>query len=98
MGMSASEYVAWVRERAYAIWERMGRPEGAHEQHWSQAEAEFGTEGTTVVTNPGDEAPAGTPGTGEDVCRTCHGSGRIDGKTCSTCGGSGKVIEGIGGG
>jgi hypothetical protein len=41
MSKSASEYVAWVRERAYAIWERMGRPEGAHEQHWSQAEAEL---------------------------------------------------------
>jgi RecJ-like exonuclease len=47
--------------------------------------------------NPGDEAPAGTPGTGENVCRMCHGTGRIDGHACETCGGSGKVTEGIGG-
>jgi hypothetical protein len=96
MGKSASEYMAWVRERAYAIWERMGRPEGAHEQHWSQAEAELEAEGG-AVTNPGDEAPSGTPGTGEAICRDCGGSGRVDGNTCPTCGGSGKVIEGIGG-
>ncbi|MBV8972592.1 MAG: hypothetical protein JO290_09910 [Sphingomonadaceae bacterium] len=47
---------------------------------------------------PGDEAAPGTPGTGEDVCRTCNGSGRIDGSACPTCGGSGIVTEGIGGG
>ncbi len=28
-------------------------------------------------TNKGDEAPRGTPGTGEDVCPECHGTGRI---------------------
>ncbi|WP_181814651.1 hypothetical protein [Sphingomonas aracearum] len=48
--------------------------------------------------NPGDEAAPGTPGTGEDVCRTCNGSGSIDGRECPTCGGTGVVIEGIGGG
>jgi DnaJ-class molecular chaperone len=47
--------------------------------------------------NPGDEAAPGTPGTGEDVCPDCHGSGRRDGKPCATCGGTGRVIEGIGG-
>jgi hypothetical protein len=97
MGMSASECVAWVRERAHAIWEREGRPESAHEQHWTQAEAEFETAGAAAVA-AGDEAPPGTPGTGEDICRDCHGTGRIDGKTCPVCGGSGKIIEGIGGG
>ena len=49
-------------------------------------------------TNPGDEAAPGTPGTGENVCPRCGGSGRIDGAVCPDCGGSGKVIEGIGGG
>jgi DnaJ-class molecular chaperone len=48
--------------------------------------------------NPGDDAPPGTLGTGEDICRDCHGSGRIDGKTCPACGGTGKVTEGVGGG
>ena len=31
-----------VRERAYAIWEREGRPEGRAEQHWRMAEQELG--------------------------------------------------------
>jgi hypothetical protein len=31
-----------VRERAYAIWEREGRPEGQHESHWKQALVELG--------------------------------------------------------
>jgi len=47
--------------------------------------------------SPGDEAPAGTPGTGENVCRMCGGTGRIDGHTCTDCEGSGKVIDGVGG-
>ncbi|WPH22492.1 hypothetical protein [Variovorax paradoxus] len=48
---------------------------------------------------PGDEAPQGTPGTGETVCRLCGGSGRSkDGEPCPQCGGTGKVNVGIGGG
>lgn len=47
---------------------------------------------------PGDEAPAGAPGTGEDVCPACGGSGRAGGAACPTCGGTGRVTEGIGGG
>lgn len=46
---------------------------------------------------PGDEAPPGTPGTGENVCRTCGGTGRLSGRTCPACQGTGTVIEGIGG-
>ena len=48
--------------------------------------------------NPGDQAAPGTPGTGEDVCPHCRGSGRIGNEQCSQCGGSGRVIKGIGGG
>ena len=33
-----------IRERAYAIWELDERPEGRSLAHWSQAEAEIGTE------------------------------------------------------
>jgi len=46
---------------------------------------------------PGDEAPAGTPGTGEDVCPRCGGSGQLGGRTCPDCEGTGKVTVGIGG-
>jgi hypothetical protein len=49
-------------------------------------------------TNPGDDAAPGTPGTGEDICPVCKGSGKVDGKACSNCGGTGKIVEGIGGG
>jgi hypothetical protein len=52
---------------------------------------------TDLASNPGDEAPPGTPGTGEDVCPSCHGSGRVEDKSCETCDGSGKIIRGIGG-
>lgn len=47
--------------------------------------------------NPGDQAPAGTPGTGENLCPACSGTGTIDGEPCRKCGGTGKVVEGIGG-
>lgn len=47
--------------------------------------------------NPGDVAPPGTPGTGEDICPRCSGTGKVDGGSCETCGGTGKVIAGIGG-
>ena len=52
----------------------------------------------TEKPNPGDQAPAGTPGTGENVCRHCRGAGKMpDGSRCEECGGSGVVIEEIGG-
>jgi hypothetical protein len=47
--------------------------------------------------SPGDEAPAGTPGTGEDVCPSCGGSGQGARGICPVCQGTGKVTVGIGG-
>jgi hypothetical protein len=47
------------------------------------------------LMNPGDQAPAGTPGTGENLCRDCRGTGRRGSKPCPTCGGTGRVTEGI---
>ena len=46
---------------------------------------------------PGDEAPAGTPSTGEAVCPQCGGTGRMGASACPNCEGTGKVIVGIGG-
>jgi RecJ-like exonuclease len=48
--------------------------------------------------NPGDQAKQGTPGTGENVCPECHGTGRVNAAPCPTCGGTGTIIEGVGGG
>lgn len=49
--------------------------------------------------SPGDEAEPGTPGSGEDVCPVCHGSGTLDEEQpCPNCGGTGVITEGIGGG
>ena len=47
--------------------------------------------------NSGDEAARGTPGTGEDICPQCQGSGRTGGSACTNRGGSGKIVRGIGG-
>ncbi|WP_031364523.1 hypothetical protein [Caballeronia sordidicola] len=52
---------------------------------------------------PGDEAPPGTPGTGENLCPARDGSGKQDSQKCEQCTGTGtgtgtgKMIEGIGG-
>jgi hypothetical protein len=54
----------------------------------------------TVMSDPmapGDQAPEGTPGTGENICPRCNGSGTLEGQPCPVCDGSGTVIEGIGG-
>jgi hypothetical protein len=33
-----------IRARAYAIWEREGKPEGGAERHWAQAQEELQAE------------------------------------------------------
>ena len=33
-----------IRDRAYAIWEQEGRPEGKQDEHWRRAEAEIAAE------------------------------------------------------
>ncbi|WP_424134785.1 DUF2934 domain-containing protein [Roseomonas chloroacetimidivorans] len=98
-----------IRERAHALWEQQGRPEGRHEEHWLQAEQELSSAGAPGATgpatatgqanlNPGDDAPPGTPGTGEDVCPVCQGSGRVENRACDACGGTGIVTKGVAGG
>jgi hypothetical protein len=30
-----------IQNRAYAIWQREGEPEGAHSEHWAEAERDY---------------------------------------------------------
>ena len=47
MSTQASHSIA---ERAYLIWEKMGRPEGQAQEHWLRAETELAAE-PAVVSN-----------------------------------------------
>ena len=52
-----------VQERAYALWEQEGKPEGRAEEHWRQARSELGLEtagqGTeAAVSDSGPALPA----------------------------------------
>ena len=44
----------------------------------------------------GDEVAPGTAQSGENVCRRCKGTGRIEDEPCPDCGGSGKVVVLVG--
>jgi hypothetical protein len=46
----ASDWQERIRQRAQAIWEREGRPEGRHEDHWREAEKEIGAEDSATAT------------------------------------------------
>lgn len=68
---------------------------GLHES--VAGEEDPGAAGDMELERPGDEAPAGTPGTGEKVCAACGGSGQRAGRECTACQGTGKVTAAIGG-
>jgi len=56
-----------VRERAYAIWEEEGRPDGEDLRHWSAAEAELRGDETTRANEQRkqlEETEAATRATG----------------------------------
>jgi hypothetical protein len=42
-----------VRDRAYALWERDGRPDGRSDEYWQQARSEVEAE----EAEPGNESP-----------------------------------------
>jgi hypothetical protein len=51
-----------IQRRAYAIWEKEGRPEGRHDDHWRRANEEMhGLEDAPNQTSdtPAHVAPAG---------------------------------------
>jgi hypothetical protein len=51
----------------------------------------------TDPRKPGDEAHPDAPGTGENLCRACGGTGRRAEEPCPECRGTGRVTTGIGG-
>ncbi len=53
--------------------------------------------GPAAPMAPGDEAPPGEPGTGENTCPRCDGSGLQGTRPCPECGGRGVVTVNIGG-
>ena len=53
---------------------------------------------TASALKPGDDAAAGTPGTAENICPDCNGTGLINDTTCANCDGTGKVVQGLAGG
>jgi hypothetical protein len=76
----------------------MARPQGNEGRNDQPAgQPPLQPTGAQAPMAPGDEAPAGTPGTGEDVCPQCGGTGRLGASACPNCEGTGKVIVGIGG-
>jgi hypothetical protein len=60
-----------------------------------QRSTPVGQQPASRMMAPGDEAPPGTPGTGEDVCPDCGGSGRLERGPCETCLGRGRVVKAI---
>lgn len=59
-----------IRQRAYEIWEREGRPEGRHEDHWHRAHREL----------TGEDADGSRHGAGDtgNLGRAAADMGRIE--------------------
>jgi hypothetical protein len=52
-----------IRDRAYALWEQEGRPQGDDLRHWLAALAEFGSESLTEDTIAENTSVLGEPNT-----------------------------------
>jgi hypothetical protein len=71
-----------VRARAYAIWEREGRPEGGAERHWAQAAEELRAEERGRTEASGDVKPSAyeAANTAAETQRTVGSGPRPKGK------------------
>lgn len=73
-----------IRERAHAIWEQAGRPDGRHDDHWDQARREVDGEdeqqaptepvGAGTPLQPGGTTPGNSPAAGMGSIGTGGGS------------------------
>jgi Protein of unknown function (DUF2934) len=76
-----------IERRAYALWEKEGRPEGRADEHWHQAEAEV------IGAEIDDKAGPGAPGAGLHAYPACEGTGRRGRGRCKQCGGTGRIVD-----
>ncbi|MEX0405505.1 DUF2934 domain-containing protein [Aquibium sp. LZ166] len=53
-----------LKQKAYEIWEREGRPEGMHDEHWAQAQRELDGE---VAEKPKATRSRKKPGAPEET-------------------------------
>ncbi len=60
-----SDKEARIRQRAYEIWQREGRPHGRDAEHWQQAEAEIMAEAAVAADRDSDRAAADRKAQGE---------------------------------
>ncbi len=49
---------ALIRQRAYQLWEKSGRPDGKAEEHWEEARRQIDAE--QASSKPGKEAGSGS--------------------------------------
>jgi hypothetical protein len=88
----AAERERRIRERAYAIWEREGRPHGKDLEHWRRAEAEIAAgERPPGATGDDGAVAAAEPDAGSTVTLSHGGRGRrrhrIDSGAAASSGG-----------
>lgn len=57
--MAKEEHSEQIRQLAYEIWEREGRPEGKESEHWKQAERELRERMAQDGAGREQEPPAG---------------------------------------
>lgn len=65
--MTAADDEARIRERAHALWEAEGRPEGRAEAHWQMAREVVATEDSLGDTLRPVDDPLATSPTGQPV-------------------------------
>jgi hypothetical protein len=87
-----------IRERAYELWEREGRPHGRHIDHWMQAERETGGPGAEGIARAG-EGDAGLfgeePGSSERGSRQPSGGAERGFGAAGGLGGTADNLDGM---
>lgn len=67
-----------IRQRAYEIWEREGRPEGRHAEHWDIACREIEDSDCEIRAPEAMDANAAMPGGAGNLARAASGMRDIE--------------------